>query len=98
MAIQIISDNFCTSLTSPLLRPPTVRHFTLKNQFLTSKPGVNFIIVFCTNVLFGIFSSYVLALSPKFCTKNARVNVDEIETWKCEMKYESTFLCMKKFG
>jgi len=34
---------------------------------------------FCTNVLFGTFSSYVLALAPKFRTKNARVNVDEID-------------------
>ncbi len=34
---------------------------------------------FCTNVLFGSFSNYVLALAPKFRTKNARVNVDEID-------------------
>jgi hypothetical protein len=31
------------------------------------------------NVLFGSFSNYVLALAPKFHTKNARVNVDEID-------------------
>jgi len=37
--------------------------------------------LFCTNVLFGSFSSYVSALAPKFRTKNARVNVDEIDTW-----------------
>ncbi len=36
---------------------------------------------FCTNVLFVTFSTYVLALTPKFRTKNARVNVDEIDTW-----------------
>ncbi len=34
---------------------------------------------FRTNVLFGSFSNYVLALVPKFRTKNARVNVDEID-------------------
>ncbi len=34
---------------------------------------------FRTNVLFGSFSNYVLALAPKFRTKNARVNVDEID-------------------
>ncbi len=34
---------------------------------------------FCTNVIFGSFSSYILALAPKFCTKNLRVNVDEID-------------------
>ncbi len=49
--------------------------------------GVNFINVFfarffCTNVLFGSFSSYVLALAPKFRTKNACVNVDEIDNKK----------------
>jgi len=48
-------------------------------------PGVNFINVKRTNFLyetsfFGSFSSYVSALAPKFCTKNARVNVDEIDT------------------
>jgi len=35
-----------------------------------------FVRFFCTNVL---FSSYVLALVPKFRTKKARVNVDEID-------------------
>jgi len=25
------------------------------------------------------FSSYILALAPKFCTKNAGVNIDEID-------------------
>ncbi len=34
---------------------------------------------FRTIVLFGSFSSYILALAPKFRTKNARVNVDEID-------------------
>ncbi len=34
---------------------------------------------FRTNVLFGSFSNYVLALAPKFRTKNVRVNVDEID-------------------
>ncbi len=34
---------------------------------------------FCTNVLFGSFSSYILVLAPKFRTKDARVNVDEID-------------------
>ncbi len=34
---------------------------------------------FCMKVLFGSFSSYILALAPKFRMKNARVNVDEIE-------------------
>jgi hypothetical protein len=38
-----------------------------------------FVHFFCTNVLFGSFSSYVLALAPKFRTKNVRVNVDEID-------------------
>jgi hypothetical protein len=36
---------------------------------------------FRTNVLFGSFSSYVLALAPKFRMKNAHVNVDEIDGW-----------------
>jgi hypothetical protein len=38
------------------------------------------VLFFLRNVLFGSFSSYVLALAPKFCTKNARVNLDEIDT------------------
>jgi len=27
-----------------------------------------------------LFAGYISALAPKFCTKNARVNVDEIDT------------------
>jgi hypothetical protein len=30
---------------------------------------------------FGSFSSYVLALAPKFRMKKTRENVDEIDTW-----------------
>ncbi len=52
--------------------------------------GVNFINIFrahfCTNVLFVAFSRYVLALAPKFCTKNARVNVDEIDGRSLEVE------------
>jgi len=43
---------------------------------------VNFINVF--RALFSYerpFSRYVLALAPKFCTKNTRVYVDEIDPW-----------------
>ncbi len=36
--------------------------------------------IFRTNVISASFSSYVSALAPKFCTKNVRVNVDEIDT------------------
>jgi len=36
---------------------------------------------FHTNVFLGAFSSYILALVPNFRTKNARVNVDEIDAW-----------------
>jgi len=39
--------------------------------------------IFCTNVVSADFSSYVSALAPKFCTENARVNVDEIES-RCQ--------------
>jgi len=39
-----------------------------------------YIQIFCTNVVSAAFSSYVPALAPQFCTKNARVNVDEIDT------------------
>jgi len=46
--------------------------------------GVNFINVFArffrTNVH---FSSYILALAPKFCTKNVSINIDEIES-RCQ--------------
>jgi len=38
---------------------------------------------FRTNVLFGSFSNYVLALVPKFRTKNVCVNVDEID-FRCQ--------------
>jgi len=40
-----------------------------------------YIQIFRMNVVSAAFSSYVLALVPKFCTKNARVNVDEIDGW-----------------
>ncbi len=48
--------------------------------------GVNFINVKCTNFSYerpflAAFSRYVSALAPKFCTKNACVNVDEIDGW-----------------
>ncbi len=36
---------------------------------------------FVQKLRFGSFSSYVSALAPKFRTINARVNVDEIDTW-----------------
>ncbi len=35
--------------------------------------------IFVRKLRFGSFSSYILALAPKFCTKDARVNVDEID-------------------
>jgi len=58
------------------------------------RPGVNFINVFYVrifhmNVVLANFSSYVLA--PKFRTKKARVNVDEIDgrlNYLCNMKME----------
>jgi len=31
------------------------------------------------------FFKFVSALAPKFCMKNARVNVDEIDTWNFMM-------------
>ncbi len=37
--------------------------------------------IFCTNIVSAAFSSYVPALAPKFRMKNARVNIDEIDTW-----------------
>jgi hypothetical protein len=37
--------------------------------------------IFRTNVVSAAFSSYVPALASKVGTKNARVNVDEIDTW-----------------
>jgi len=48
---------------------------------------------FGMNVLFGSFSSYVSALAPKFSTKNAHVNVDEIDTLKlqCPEKWLYSF-------
>jgi len=33
------------------------------------------------NVVSEAFSSYIPALASKFCVKNARVNIDEIDTW-----------------
>jgi hypothetical protein len=36
---------------------------------------------FVQKLHFGSFSSYILALAPKFCAKNACVNVDEIDTY-----------------
>jgi len=36
--------------------------------------------IFRTNVVSASFSSYIPALASKFRTKNARVNVDEIDT------------------
>ncbi len=47
-------------------------HFVVDEVSISSTFYVQ---IFCTNVLFGSFS----ALAPKFCTKNARVNVDEID-------------------
>ena len=53
---------------------------------------------FRTNVLFGSFSNYVLALAPKFRTKNARVNVDEIDTCMyLVIKTEWTILLRQHF-
>ncbi len=46
---------------------------------------------FRTNVLFGSFSSYILALAPKFCTKNALVNVDEIDG-RCQFHQHTNVL------
>jgi len=57
-------------------------------DLMTSKylPSISSLFFFAhffrTNVLFGSFFSYVSALAPKFCTKNARVNVDEIDGWR----------------
>jgi len=36
---------------------------------------------FVRKLRFGSFSSYVLALAPKFCTKITCKNVDEIDNW-----------------
>jgi hypothetical protein len=57
----------------------------INNYILFSSLGVNFINVktrafFVRKLRFGSFSSYISALVPKFRTKNARVNVDEIDT------------------
>jgi hypothetical protein len=49
---------------------------------------------FVRKLHFGSFSSYVSALAPKFCTKNARVNVDEIDTW-CPLLASSSRRGMK---
>jgi hypothetical protein len=39
--------------------------------------------IFCTNVVSAASSSYILALTPKFQTKNASISVDEIDGgWK----------------
>jgi len=51
-----------------------------------------FFALFFTNVLFGSFSRYVSALAPKFCSKNARVNVDEIETYILSLPSELVVL------
>ncbi len=40
---------------------------------------------FRMNIIFGSFSSYVSALAPKFRTKNACVNVDEIDTYSTHL-------------
>ncbi len=45
-------------------------------------PAVNFINVFFLLFLYKrLFSSCVLALEAKFHMKNARLNIDEIDTW-----------------
>jgi hypothetical protein len=54
------------------------QEYTPSRKTLVST-GVNFINVKRANVLFGSFSNYVLALAPKFRTKNTGVNVDEID-------------------
>jgi len=38
--------------------------------------------LFVRKLRFGSFSSYVLALAPKFRTKKTRKNVDEIDTYQ----------------
>jgi len=56
-----------------------------KLLFIHLLSGVNFINIFRAlfsyqSPFLAAFPSYILALVPKFCTKNACVNVDEIET------------------
>ncbi len=68
----------------------------LRKVAVQRRTAVNFINVFsrtffCTNILFGSFSSYVLSLAPKFRTKNVRVNVDEIDT-----RFPSISICFHK--
>ncbi len=76
----IAKKRFCTHLWSIL---PTfyeqvdVDEIDICHQF----HQCFFTCFFHTNVVLAAFSSYVLALTPKFRTKNARVNVDEIDTW-----------------
>jgi len=44
-----------------------------------SSSSTFFACFFVRKSFLAAFSSYVLALAPKFCTKNTRVNVDEID-------------------
>ncbi len=92
--INILRERFfCTKKCAPKIQRQKVRRKKLFKDFCTKKVRVKrwwnwhlrqfhqcfFARFFHTNVLFGSFSSYVLALAPKFRTKNARVNVDEID-------------------
>ncbi len=80
---------------------------------MKSSQGVNFINVFCMifsyeSLFLADFSSYVLALAPKFCTNNVRVNIDEIVTryalifhlknpFALEDQFCITFICLWNF-
>jgi len=71
--------------------------------YLERGDGVSFINVKCTNFsyetsFFGSFSSYVSALAPKFHTKNARVNIDEIDTWSQQWENSNTLIIVTYAG
>jgi hypothetical protein len=81
---RIFRTNFLPNITRKAAETSYSYEKFVRRMLMKLTAGVNFINVFfacffCSNVLFGIFSSYVLALAPKFRTKNVHINVDEID-------------------
>jgi len=53
--------------------------------------------IFRTNVILAAFSSYIPALASKFRTKNARLNVDEIDTWRRSVLKRVAYIASRVF-
>jgi len=78
LVVGFVTDIYKSKGTYRLIINSRLSHFSaISSQFHQHF----YIQIFRTNLVLAVFSSYFPALASKFRMKNARVHIDEIDTW-----------------